>query len=242
MGLDAFVGRLAGRFTVVTYDPMGLAHGCVDVPAGDQRVQAWSDGARRVLDAVLPDGASAYAFGSSSGGIAVLDLLARHPERLRHIVAHEPPCVEALPDATRHRAAFAEVYETHRRLGTQAAVDRLGAALEGRPWEAPSDEVPERVDDDPATPLDLFLSRVLRPFTSHPPDLPALAALSARLTVAVGEDSQGLLPRRAAESVAERTGGAVVEFPGGHVGALTHPVSFADRLARTLSRSDVGQT
>src|SRR5437899_3086988 len=91
MGFAPMTDVLADRFTVVTYDPLGLAHGRLGEPVGDQRVEEWSDGACRVLDEVLAEGESAYAFGTSSGGIAVLDLLARHPQRLRHVVAHEAP-------------------------------------------------------------------------------------------------------------------------------------------------------
>ncbi|MPY62028.1 alpha/beta fold hydrolase [Streptomyces spongiae] len=243
MGLDAFVERLAERFTVVTYDPMGLAHGHLGKSFGDQRVEAWSDGARRVLDAVLPDGASAYAFGSSSGGIAVLDLLARHPERLRHVVAHEPPCVGALPDAARHLAMFREVYETYRAAGIEAAMVRLQAGLEepsgvaadperGRAARPPAAEAD--ADVRPATPMGLFLTHVLRQFTAYAPDPVALRRGSGRLTLAFGHDSRGLLLHHTAESVAEAGGGALAEFPGGHIGAVTHPVEVAGRLTETL--------
>ncbi|TXJ86493.1 alpha/beta hydrolase [Streptomyces lavendulae] len=98
MGLGPLVEALATRFTVVTYDPLGLAHGRLGLPVPEQRVTDWSEGAHRVLTAVLPEGEPAYVFGTSSGGIAVLDLLARHPERVAHAVAHEPPCVAVLPD------------------------------------------------------------------------------------------------------------------------------------------------
>lgn len=242
MGLDAFVGRLAERFTVVTYDPLGLAHGRLGEPVGDQRVATWSDGARRVLDAVLPDGGSAYAFGSSSGGITALDLLARYPERLRHVVAHEPPCVGVLPDAARHLAMFRDVYETYRAAGVEAARARLQAGLEepdraagterggaARPPAAGAD-----ADVRPATPMDLFLTHVLLPFTAYAPDAAALRAGSDRLTLAFGQESRGLLLHRTAESVAGVCGGALVEFPGGHPGAVTHAVAFADRLVETL--------
>jgi pimeloyl-ACP methyl ester carboxylesterase len=46
-----------------------------------------------VLDAVAGDD-SAYVFGSSSGAITGLELLVRHPERIRLLIAHEPPAVE----------------------------------------------------------------------------------------------------------------------------------------------------
>ncbi|MEW2403900.1 alpha/beta fold hydrolase [Streptomyces sp. NPDC046862] len=247
MGLDAFVGRLAGRFTVVTYDPMGLAHGRLGAPATDQRVRTWSDGARRVLDAVLPDGESAFVFGSSSGGITALDLLARHPERLRHVVAHEPPCVGALPDAERHLAMFRKVYETYRAADIEAAMARLQAGLEESSLEEPGREehrspaagasatgTDSRVRP-PTTPMDAFLTYVLRQFTAYAPDPVALRGSSGRLTLAFGHDSRGQLLHHTAEFVAKTCDGALTEFPGGHVGAVTHAEEFADRLMETLA-------
>ncbi|MET7353426.1 alpha/beta fold hydrolase [Streptomyces mirabilis] len=135
MGLDGAVARLSERFTVVTYDPLGLSRGPLDGPVGDQRVEAWSDRAHQLLDSLLPDGESACVFGSSSGGIVALDLLTRYPERLRRVVAHEPPSIGVLPDAARQHSMITEVYEIHRTEGVAAATARLNAGLEGRSWE-----------------------------------------------------------------------------------------------------------
>ncbi|MGW3030564.1 alpha/beta fold hydrolase [Streptomyces sp. NPDC001178] len=239
MGFAPMTDVLADRFTVVTYDPLGLAHGRLGEPVGDQRVQEWSDGAVRVLDEVLAEDESAYAFGTSSGGIAVLDLLARHPERLRHVVAHEPPCVGVLPDGPRQQALFQEVYDTYRAAGLRAAAVRLGAVLAGqRPEDHPTGQPLSR-EEELGTPMALFLVHVLRQFTSYAPDLPALAASSARLTLAAGSDSRGQLLHRTARFLTERCGDGsrFVEFPGGHIGVAEHPVAFAERLTGTLEEA-----
>ncbi len=145
MGLGPLTERLARRFTVVTYDPLGLAHGRLGRPVAEQRVADWSEGARRVLAEVLPGGASASVCGTSSGALAVLDLLARYPERLAHVVAHEPPCVTVLPDGAARRA-------------------ELIGRLDG----------PERppAEGESATPMGVFLAWVLRPFTTYTPAAP----------------------------------------------------------------------
>lgn len=132
MGLGPMTEALAGHFRVVTYDHLGLAHGRLGEPVEDQRVQDWSDGARRVLDATLPEGGTAYVLGTSAGAIAALDLLARHAERLRHVVAHEPPCVGVLPDGARQQAAFREICEVYRTKGLAAAGALMTAVLEDR--------------------------------------------------------------------------------------------------------------
>ncbi|MFJ9815663.1 alpha/beta fold hydrolase [Streptomyces sp. NPDC101151] len=207
MGLEPLTERLARRFTVVTYDPLGLAAGRLGLPVPDQSPADWSDGASRVLEAVLPPGERAYVFGTSSGGIAVLDLLARHPHRLAHVVAHEPPCVTVLRDGQERR---------------QELIGQLDGP--GRP----------PAEGASATPMGVFLAHVLRPFTAH---VPALSVPEHRLTLAVGTDSRGRLLYRTAESLADRFGSALVEFPGGHLGTLDHPVEFADLLAETFLSS-----
>lgn len=151
MGLGPMTDRLAERFTVVTYDPLGLAHGRLGRPVADQRVTDWSEGAHRVLEEVLPAGESGYVFGTSSGGIAALDLRARHPERLHHVVAHEPPCVTLLPDGARQRANLIQQLTGGRR---------------------PSAE------EESTSPMAVFLAHVLRPFTTYTPAFSAPAGLT----------------------------------------------------------------
>ncbi|MGW5045248.1 alpha/beta fold hydrolase [Streptomyces griseoluteus] len=150
MGLGPLTARLARRFTVVTYDPLGLAHGRLGEPVPDQRPEDWADGVERVLAAVLPPGERGYVFGTSSGGVAALALAARHPARLAHVVAHEPPCALVLPDGAQRRR-------------------ELIAALDG-PGRPPA-EGPD------ATPTGVFLAHVLHPFTAYVPE-PALARLT----------------------------------------------------------------
>ncbi|MFD5078716.1 alpha/beta fold hydrolase [Streptomyces sp. NPDC058371] len=242
MGLGGLTERLADRFTVVTYDPLGLAHGRLGSPVEDQRVRSWSEGAHRVLHEVLPGGEGAYVFGTSSGAIAALDLLTRYPQRLRRVVAHEPPSVAVLPDAARHRAMFTEVYDAYRAAGPDAAGARLTAGL--MESEGASEERhggvgahPPSPEDELSSPMALFLTRVLRQFTAYAPDLVALKGLAPRLVLAAGTDSRGQLLYRTAALTAELTGAGFAEFPGGHVGVVQYPGEFAERLVGALTQS-----
>ncbi|MFK8912781.1 alpha/beta fold hydrolase, partial [Streptomyces sp. YS-3] len=235
----------ADRFTVVAVDPRGKSRSAAGERGHDQRVRTHSDDMRRLLDEVSPDG-PAFVFGASSGAIVALDLLARHPERLRLVVAHEPPTLGLLPDADRWRAAFAGVVEAFGRDGLEAAMAALGAAAGQERADEPDDAReraagPERAPDDAERfrrmreNMPQFLERELRQFSGHLPDLEALAAHSGRLVPACGRASRGLLLARPAEVLAERFGTGLVEFPGGHVGLSTHPVRFAAVLRRTLT-------
>ncbi|MET7687468.1 alpha/beta hydrolase [Streptomyces sp. NPDC005483] len=235
MGLGPVTDALSAHFTVVTYDPLGLAHGRLGEPVEDQRVQDWSDGARRVLDATLLEGESAYVFGTSAGAIAALDLLARHAERLRHVVAHEPPCVGVLPDGARQRAAFREVPEVYRAKGLAAAGALMTAVLEERAaGELPAGQPLSR-EEELVNPMALSLAHVIGPFTSY---VPEAGPSRVRLTVAAGTDSRGHLLYRTAEFLAKTQQADFVEFPGGHLGVLQHPVAYADLLTRTFLGTD----
>ncbi|WP_406345657.1 alpha/beta fold hydrolase [Streptomyces sp. NBC_00648] len=236
---------LADRFTVVAVDPRGKSRSAAGERGRDQRVEVHSDDMRRLLAEVSPS-EPAFVFGSSSGAIIALDLLARHPERLRLVVAHEPPTLGLLPDADRWRAAFAGVAETFGRDGLDAAMTALGTAAGQESADEPDDERDGSAQPDgtPATAerfrrmrenMPQFLERELRQFSGYMPDMDALAAHSGRLVPACGRASRDLLLARPAAVLAERFGTGLVELPGGHVGLSTHPVRFAKVLRRTLA-------
>lgn len=235
MGLGPMTEALSVHFTVVTYDPLGLAHGRLGEPVEDQRVQDWSDGARRVLDETLPEGGRAYVLGTSAGAVAALDLAARHAERLRHVVAHEPPCVGVLPDGARQRAAFREVCDVYRAKGLAAAGALMTAVLEERDAGELPEGQPLSGEEELMTPMAISFAHVIAPFTSYVPDA---GPSPARLTVAAGADSRGQLLYRTAEFLAKEQQAGFVEFPGGHLGVLQHPVEFAERLTQTLLGAD----
>ncbi|MFF1479266.1 alpha/beta fold hydrolase [Streptomyces sp. NPDC058301] len=241
---DLVGADLADRFTVVAVDPRGRSRSAAGERGRDQRVEVHSDDMHRLLAEVSPT-EPAFVFGSSSGAVIALDLLARHPERLRLVVAHEPPVLGLLPDADRWRAAFADVVEAFRGAGLEAAMAALGAAAGAEGADEPDDEREGTAQPDGTASAERlrrmrenmpqFLERELRQFSGHMPDLDALAAHSERLVPACGRASRGLLLARPAAVLAERLGTGLAEFPGGHVGLSTHPVRFAKVLRRTLA-------
>ncbi|MFJ3279888.1 alpha/beta fold hydrolase [Streptomyces halstedii] len=244
--------HLADRWTVLTYDPRCYSRSRLAAPVADQRVEEHSDDVRRLIDLVCPDGERASVFGSSASAVVALDLLSRYPERLDRVVAHEPPVVEVLPDATVGRALFAEVRAVFRRDGAEAASATMSAGIgdpgpavgrgaSGTGWEGPQ--------EDPAAELPppapeamrrmrannpVFLEHMLCPFTGYVPDTTALAAGAERLVLAVGEESGRQLTARPVRSLAERLGREAVEFPGGHVGVVQRPAAFAAMLRKVL--------
>ncbi|MGW5420134.1 alpha/beta fold hydrolase [Streptomyces sp. NPDC003943] len=232
----------AAGYTVVSYDQRGLSRSPLDGPLADQRVAEWREDALAVLDEVSPH-EPAYVFGSSSGAIVALDLLAAHAGRLRRVVAHEPPLVELLADPAPYRDHFAEVRELHRTQGLGPAMARFAETPDGRKpaRQDRQTELPPSVRpmaSRMAANMPVFLEHVLCPFSSSDPDLDGLAApaVAGRLVLGLGRDSGGqealVGPAR---RIAELTGAATVEFPGGHVGCVEHPEEFAKQLLDVLT-------
>ncbi|WP_338697243.1 alpha/beta fold hydrolase [Streptomyces sp. Q6] len=236
--LDPVADALADTFTVLTHDPRGYSRSTLDGPPAEQRVPVHADDALRLLDALSPD-RPAYVAGVSSGAIVALDLLARHPGRLRHVVAHEPPSWSVLPDAAEQAAFFQDVYETFMARGLEAAGARFLAGVGPVMLPAPPQpgELPERVREMRQRLLanaPLAIRYEHRSFAAYEPDLAALATARDRLTLAAGTATRGHLPYRPAELLARRLDLGLAHFPGAHNGWSTHPAETADLLRTHL--------
>jgi pimeloyl-ACP methyl ester carboxylesterase len=237
----AMADALAARHTVISYDRRGFGRSALDAPPDDAtRLAVDVDDAARLLDALA--GGRGCVFGNSSGAIVGLELLARHPDRVEALVAHEPPLMCVLPDGDRYLRLLGQVHETWRRDGVEPAMRRFAAglavALPQRP--PPGAELPPHVRELLARVrrnTEFWLEHEMRQYPAASPDLAALQAASARLVLANGSDSRGSVPYRPALALADRLGLAVAEFPGDHVGFLAHPAAFAERLADVLGRA-----
>src|SRR5262245_18659333 len=145
-GFAGIAGRLADRYTVVTYDWRGAARspldGPPDGPSGGLPMQVQGDDADRLL-AALGTG-PADVLGCSGGALVGLDLVARHPQRVRALVAHEPPAMNLLPDGAGWQAAFRAVCDTYRRDGVGPATQQLltTAMRTGGPYPREDDAGP----------------------------------------------------------------------------------------------------
>ncbi|MFF3212497.1 alpha/beta fold hydrolase [Streptomyces sp. NPDC002886] len=240
---DGVAEALAAEYTVASYDPRGLSRSPLDEPEAGQSVAEHAEDALRLLDLLSP-GEPARVFASSSGAIAALHLLAARPERFVRLVAHEPPLVEVLPDAPAHRAFLARVRDTLEAEGLMPAMGVFAAGLKGEPdrdapvpdQPAPAVLPPHAAARAARTMADLpyFLGRIVPSFMAHSPDLRRLEAVSDRLVLAGGRDARGELPYRPAAYLAERFGGELLHFPGGHTGLTTHPAEFGGVLRQAF--------
>ncbi|TWD74753.1 pimeloyl-ACP methyl ester carboxylesterase [Kribbella amoyensis] len=233
---DSIVGQLAAEYTVVTYDPRGNSRSPYEGAPVDEKVSTAAADALALIDHVAGK-EPAYVFGSSSGAITGLELITRFPDRVRMLVAHEPPAVELLPDAETARAFFEDVRETYAEDGVGAALALFAGGLGLDDEEpAPEDLRPEyrEVVDRMQANAALFFEHKLLPYTRYVPDLGALQTVAHKVVPAAGAESANHLPGRPIEVIADTIGWPVVTFPGGHLGYASHPVPFATLLGKLL--------
>jgi pimeloyl-ACP methyl ester carboxylesterase len=236
-GYAGLAGQLSDRYTVVTYDRRGNSRSPLDGPPEPQSIEVHADDAYRVLLAV--GGEPAYVFGNSSGAEIGLELAARHPEQVRVLVAHEPPIFELLPEREHWREVIQRIEEALAADGPGAAFGVLGSALQmrgGSPDDerapgggpSPDAEMLARFEKNMA----FFIAYEVPPFARYTPDLPALRGV--RVVMAMGEESGGEPPNRAAIAVAQLLGTDAVAFPGDHGGFGSDVEAFAARLDEVL--------
>jgi pimeloyl-ACP methyl ester carboxylesterase len=225
---------LATDHTVVTYDPRGFANSTIEDPNEESTPESRADDIVAILDDLGAE--TADVFGSSGGAVTGLALVARHPGRVRTLVAHEPPLLELLPDPARHRADTETIIDTFRTDGLHAAWYQfmvtagfdMSAPVDGAPIEAP----PEPTDQENRE-ATRFFNDELRGTTQYLPDIAALKA--ARVVVGIGAASGRLLTDQTSRALAALLDSTPVEFPGDHGGFLDAPEEFADSLRGVLT-------
>jgi pimeloyl-ACP methyl ester carboxylesterase len=229
-------GRLADRYTVVSYDQRGHSRSTLDGEPEDIPVALHADDAAEILAEVR--GEPAYVYGNSGGATIGLDLVSRRPELVRTLVAHEPPLFELLPDADQWRAGFVDIDETYRAQGVFPAMGKFGALVEkgGPKYSEEQQASPEAQEmmERMAGNFELFVGHELQQIGAYVPDFDALRSAPTRIVSAAGETSGEQGARRAAIVLAERLGTPVTYLPGGHGGWGADRREFADNLHEAL--------
>jgi pimeloyl-ACP methyl ester carboxylesterase len=231
----ALARALADRYTCVPCDPRGNSRSVLDGPVKDLHLDLFGDDAAQLL-ATFGD-APAYVLGSSGGAQIGLNLAARYPGRVRTLVAHEPPCVELLPDVEAQRASGKELDAIYKAHGAGAAMQKFMASAG---LNAPSEDAPPPPPEAQEAfgrmmgNMDFFFGHGMKAIVDYVPDVAALKKGTTRIVVGVGETTKGQIAHRAAVALAERLGTEPVVFPGDHGGYGRHPEAFARLLDRVL--------
>ena len=252
MGAGGFA-TLAGHFTdrtVVTYDPRGVERSTKADPASPSTPEQHADDLHRLIAEL--DAGPVDLFASSGGAVNALALVAKHPEQVRTLVAHEPPLASILPDREGALAACRRrSHDTYQRSGFGAGMAQFIAAVEPqgpidaglrRSAGAGSGDVrdADRGRRQPR-PIPCWVQNIV-PCTHYEPDFDALRAASTRIVMAAGVESGGTMASRGAFAVAERLGTTAVTFPGDHggffggeYGQAGDPDAFAAKLREVLA-------
>ncbi len=250
MGAAGF-GTLSRYFadrTLITYDPRGAERSTKDDPSTESTHEQHADDLHRVIEAV---GGPVDMFASSGGATNSLALVATHPEDVRILVAHEPPLMTVLPDSENAKAAARAVNETYMRSGFNAGMAHFIAVV-SHEGEFPDDFAMRPAPDpamfgmpteDDGSRDDVLMAQNILAGTRYELDVDALQKASTRIVLALGIESQQIMPGRGAKACAERLGTEPVIFPSGHGGFMGgeygqqagEPEAFAAKLREVLS-------
>jgi pimeloyl-ACP methyl ester carboxylesterase len=251
MGASGF-GSLAGHFperTIITYDPRGAERSTKDDPTSESNPDQHADDLHRIIQEV---GGPVDLFASSGGAVNALALVAKHPEDVQILVAHEPPLASMLPDSENAKASVRAIQKTYQTGGFGAGMAHF-IAVTGHRGPFP-DDFASRPAPDPAafgmpteddgTRTDVLLAQNIIGTTHYEPDFDALRTASTRIVCAAGAESEGEMACRGGHAVAERLGKETVIFPSHHGGFLGgdsgwagDPDAFAAKLRDVLDRS-----
>ncbi len=249
MAAAGFV-TMASHFTdrtVVTYDPRGSERSQLAEPTIPPTPEEHADDVHRIIEEM--GGAPVDVFASSGGAVNALALVARNPEDVRTLVAHEPPLPTLLPDREATLAVVRAVNETYRRSGWGAGMAHFIAVVSHRGEFGP--EFAQQPAPDPAmfglpteddgSRTDPLLGLALVGSIGYEPDFEALRKASTRIVMAAGLESEGELAHRSATAAARRLGADPVIFPsnhggflGGEYGQMGEPDAFASKLRDVL--------
>jgi pimeloyl-ACP methyl ester carboxylesterase len=252
MGAAGF-GSLAKHFTdrtIVTYDPRGSERSTKPDMTSPSTPDDHADDLHRIIQQLGHGPVDLFA--SSGGAVNALALVAKHPEDVRVLVAHEPPIASVLPDRENALAVCRAVHETYMRSGFGAGMAHFIAVVSHQ-GEFPADYVRQPAPDpamfgmpteDDGNRTDPLMGQNMVSTTHYEPNYDALRKVSTKIVLAAGVESEGILPSRAAHAVAALLGTKVRVFPSGHGGFLGgeygqtgEPDAFAARLREAFQEA-----
>ncbi len=248
-GFDTLARHFADR-TVVTYDPRGVERSARADPAGPSTPEEHADDLHRIIAEL--DSGPVDLFASSGGAVNALALVAKHPEQVRMLVAHEPPLASILADREVAMGVTQAIHDAYQLSGFGAGMARFIVAVGHRgPMDADfaSQPAPDPAlfglpTEDDGGRTDPLLGQNIVSCTHFEPDFEALRGASTTIVIGAGAESEGEMAHRGALAVADELGTEPVLFPGGHGGFLGgehgqpgDPGGFALRLREVLTRA-----
>jgi pimeloyl-ACP methyl ester carboxylesterase len=238
---------------VVTVDPRNTGRSTREDTGSGVSEETHADDLHALVEAL--GSGPVDLFGSSGGALNALHLVARHPDDVRLLVAHEPPIGALLPDADMIRAVGEDMVATYDKEGIGPAMAKFIALVMHRgvitpaylEQPAPDPAMFGMSAEDDGSRDDPLMANMRGGGVDETPDVEAIKAAPTRVVVGVGEESatsttDGELAGRASYAVAEALGIEPTVFPSGHAGFLGgeygqtgKPDEFAARLREVLA-------
>ena len=229
--------HLAAHYTVVTYDRRGFSRSQLDGPQDyDHRLATDANDVRCLIEHLSDE--SATVFGSSSGGVVVLEVLTRHPSVVRTLVPFEPAAVRQLPDGQKWVDFLFGLYDLYRQSGMEPALKKFREQTVAEPdRQAMARAIDPKNDEYIVANTTYWFEHELRQYPAVHLNLDALKAHADRIVPAVGRESRGYPAYEANVELGKKLSRDLIELPGGHVGYVTQHAEFAYELVQALART-----
>jgi pimeloyl-ACP methyl ester carboxylesterase len=232
--LAEVAGVLADDFTVITYDRRGSGGSPRPVGWHSTTIGEQADDVAGLIESLGL--APCAVFGSSLGGIVLLELLARRPGLVRAAIVHEPPLFSVLDDGDEMadqlvRTASAAV----RANRTDTAMEQHARQALGEIFDRLAPDLRDRMRRNARVFFDLEVPAIV----TSSPDAVAVSRVLKRVGVPVaimaGPQSAGSPPYRAAGWLADQMGVELREVPGGHMPYAVEAVAVAAAIREFLA-------
>ncbi len=193
-GFSTLASHFADR-TVVTYDPRGSERSHRTDGALENTPEEHADDLHRLIAAIGDEPVEIFA--SSGGAVNALELVSRHPDQVRTLVAHEPPAWDGLPDREAALAEALDIHDTYMRGGFGPAMAKFIAltSIQGPipvGWTeqpAPNPAAFGLPNDDDGKRDDALFRQNMVAGAHWQPPYEALRSASTRIVLGVGEES-----------------------------------------------------
>jgi pimeloyl-ACP methyl ester carboxylesterase len=229
-GWKPLAQELSTRNTVVYYDRRGFS---------DSVITGAQDYTNR-LGTDADDAASLIAHLSPEEGatvIVALNLLLKHPFKVRKLVCHEPPAFGALPP--QHQAMgeglVNHIYDVYTKAGPIAAMEAFTGGLavgeEGtlmRSLMHPGHSHEIRANSQ------FWFQFELRQYSTAKVDLNGLVALKEKFVPAAGVESGNDVGVAPIAAIAHAMGKEILRLPGGHLGFVSDPKTWASKFLQSI--------
>jgi len=231
---DGSASELDATFTIISCDRRGLLRSPPDDPRQTLSIEEHAEDARALIEHVARG--PVFVFGSSVGALIGLELLARWPDHVTRLVAHEPPATELLSEdgLASYKELCAEIRDIALSQGPRPALRKQISSMGIHRDDREDDAEPPVSAREQSQQTAFLLTQEVRAVERFQVNLSALTRAPGRIVPAYGASSRECYPAECAIALARALGHEAVEFPGGHTGYVLRPRAFAQKLREVL--------